>query len=107
MQLLFIKVKVVSLKTYTAITRAKGMVVIVGSVDALRRMVRNNRVARRETFLKKLILEANVEASTEKTATDMIRERIKLFGEKKPQTIESLDDIDDAFFNKTDDDTDE
>jgi len=92
---------------YTAITRAKGMVVIVGSVDALRRMVRNNRVARRETFLKKLILEANVEASTEKTATDMIRERIKLFGEKKPQTIESLDDIDDAFFNKTDDDTDE
>lgn len=43
---------------YTAITRAKGMVVLVGSEENIKKMVRNNRVAKRETLLKRLLVEA-------------------------------------------------
>ncbi|HQC54454.1 MAG TPA: ATP-dependent RecD-like DNA helicase [Clostridia bacterium] len=89
---------------YTAITRAKGMVVIVGSIDALRRMVNNNRVARRETFLKKLLLEADSESSTGKSQEDLIREQIKLFSAKKSESQEDLDELDNDFFNTFDDD---
>ena len=40
---------------YTAVTRAKKMVVIVGSRDTVRRMVRNNETARRYSLLINLI----------------------------------------------------
>ena len=36
---------------YTAMTRAKSMVVLVGSEEIIRRMVENNHVARRYTTL--------------------------------------------------------
>lgn len=42
---------------YTAVTRAKNMVVIVGCEDVVRRMVRNNYTAKRFTLLNKFLTE--------------------------------------------------
>jgi hypothetical protein len=67
-------------------------------------MVNNNRVARRETFLKKLLLEADSESSTGKSQEDLIREQIKLFSAKKSESQEDLDELDNDFFNTFDDD---
>ena len=44
---------------YTAMTRAKNMVVLVGSEDIIRRMVENNHVARRYTTLALRLAESN------------------------------------------------
>ena len=43
---------------YTALTRARSMVVLVGSEEVIRRMVENNHVARRYTALARRLSEA-------------------------------------------------
>ena len=43
---------------YTALTRARSMVVLVGSEEIIRRMVENNHVARRYTDLARRLSEA-------------------------------------------------
>ena len=43
---------------YTALTRARTMVVLVGSEEVIRRMVENNHVARRYTALARRLSEA-------------------------------------------------
>jgi exodeoxyribonuclease V alpha subunit len=43
---------------YTALTRAKSLVVLVGSEEIIRRMVENNHVARRYTTLARRLLES-------------------------------------------------
>ena len=46
---------------YTAVTRARDLVVIVGDRDTLSRMVRNNYTAKRYTLLTEFISEAGIE----------------------------------------------
>ncbi len=48
---------------YTAVTRAKKLVVLVGNTKNLRRMVSNSYTAQRFTMLKKFILESNEKLS--------------------------------------------
>ena len=44
---------------YTAVTRAKKLVVLVGSKTALKRMISNNYMAKRFTLLEKFLIEEN------------------------------------------------
>ena len=46
---------------YTAVTRAKKMVVIVGSTNCIYAMIKNTYSVKRKTLLKKLILDNNLE----------------------------------------------
>ena len=43
---------------YTALTRAKSLVVLVGTEEVIRRMVENNHVARRYTTLSRRLTES-------------------------------------------------
>lgn len=49
---------------YTAVTRAKKVVVLVGSKSQLNMMVRNNYIIKRNTLLKKFLLEENEKFKT-------------------------------------------